>query len=127
MHVYSVDMTTTTAPPQTLTIARVGALLVSLGTFAFLFVGDGWQADNAFLVPDLILCAGLVAAAFLRGPVAVPALILTLGLAAGVLMTSVSSAAVGSVDTAGELSIPSLFAAVSALVLALLLLPVRHR
>ena len=115
-------MTTTAAPPQTLTIARVGALLVSLGTFAFLFVGAGWQSDNAFLVPDLILCAGLVGAAFLRGPIAVPALILTLGLAAGVLMTSVSSAAVD-----GELSIPSLFAAASALVLALLLLPVRHR
>lgn len=115
-------MTTTTAPPQTLTVARVGAILVSLGTFAFLFVGDGWQSDNAFLVPDLILCAGLVAAVFLRGPVAVPALILTLGLAAGVLMTSVSSSAVD-----GELSIPSGFAAASALVLALLLLPVRHR
>lgn len=124
-------MTTTTAPRQqtqiprrTLTIARVGAILVSLGTFAFLFVGDGWQSDNLFLVPDLLLCAGLVVAAFLRGPVAVPALILTLGLAAGVLATSVSSSAVD-----GELSVPSLFAAASALVLALLLvrLPARHR
>jgi hypothetical protein len=103
-----------------LTVVRVGAILVSLGTFAFLFVGDGWQRDNAFLVPDLILCAGLVAAVFLRGAVAVPALILTLGLAAGVLMTSVSSSAVD-----GEFSIPSLFAAASALVLALML--VRHR
>ena len=119
-------MTTTAAPPQTLTIARVGAVLLSLGTFAFLFVGAGWQSDNAFLVPDLVLCAGLVAAAFLRGPIAVPALILTLGLAAGVLMTSVSvSLSPSAVD--GGLSIPSLFAAASALVLALLLLPVRHR
>jgi hypothetical protein len=98
----------------------VGAVLVSLGTFAFLFVSDGWRSDNAFLVPDLILCAGLVIAALLRGPVAAPALILTLGLAAGVLTTSVSSAAVD-----GELSAPSLFAAASAAVLALLL--VRNR
>jgi len=113
-------MTTTSVQPQTLTIARVGAILVSLGTFAFLFVGDGWQSSNVFLVPDLILCAGLVVAAFLRGPVAVPALILALGLSAGVLATSVSSSAVD-----GELSVPSLFAALSSLVLALLLVRAR--
>jgi hypothetical protein len=102
---------------KTITVARVGATLVSLGTFAFLFVSDGWQSDNLFLVPDLILCAGLVVATLLRGPTAVPALILTLGLAAGVLATSVSSSAVD-----GELSVPSLMAAVSAAALALLLI-----
>jgi hypothetical protein len=110
-------MTMTSNPAQAtgtvLTVGRVAAVALSLGTFGFLFVSDAWRADNVFLVPDLVLCALLVVAASLRGRLAVPALILALGLAAGVLMTSVSSYAVD-----GRVGFASLAGALSALVVA---------
>lgn len=110
-------MTTTSNSTQTApTAARVAAVAVSLGTFGFLFVSDAWRADNLFLVPDLILCVLLVAAAAMRGRMAVPALILALGLAAGVLITSAASYAVD-----GRLGAGSLAGAVGALVTAVVL------
>lgn len=113
-------MTTTShsarAAGTVLTVGRVAAVALSLGTFGFLFVSDAWHADNLFLVPDLILCVLLVAAAAVRGRMAVPALILALGLASGVLITSVASYAVD-----GRLGVASLAGAVGALVVAVAL------
>ena len=113
-------MTTTSNSVQAtgtaLTVGRVAAVALSLGTFGFLFVSDAWRADNLFLVPDLVLCVLLVAAAAVRGRPAVPALILALGLASGVLMTSVSSYAVE-----GRLGAASLAGALGALAVAVVL------
>jgi hypothetical protein len=94
----------------------VAAVVLSLGTFGFLFVSDAWRADNPFLVPDLVLCAVLLGAASLRGRVAAPALILALGLAAGVLITSVSAYAVD-----GRLGVASLLGALTAVAVAIAL------
>lgn len=92
---------------------RVAAVTLSLGTFGFLFVSDAWRADNLFLVPDLVLCVLLVAAASVRGRLVVPALIFALGLAAGVLITSVSGYAVD-----GRLGLASLVGALVAVAVA---------
>lgn len=105
-----------------LRLARIGAILVSLGTLGFLALNGGWVADNPFLVPDLLLAALLLAGAAVPGPRAVPVLLLGFGVAAGVLIASLSTDAV-----AGRLSIGSLIGAVAAVTLAgMLLRPARR-
>ncbi|GAB3168729.1 hypothetical protein GCM10027059_32090 [Myceligenerans halotolerans] len=98
-----------------ITAGRVAALVLSGATFAFLFIHDSWRPDNLFLVPDLILCATLLAAALTPSRWAGRALLFAFGLTAGVLMTSVASYAVD-----GRLGAASLLGAVAAVVLAAL-------
>jgi hypothetical protein len=98
------------------TIGRVAALTLSAATFAFLFIHDSWRPDNLFLVPDLILCATLPAAALTPSRWATRALLFAFGLTAGVLMTSVSSYAVD-----GRFGGASLLGAVAAVALAVLM------
>jgi hypothetical protein len=95
---------------------RVFAAVISVSTFAFLFLHDSWRSDNLFLVPDLILCGLLLVAAALPGPYAAPALGFSLALGAGVFATSASSYAVR-----GELGAPSLLGAIGCAVMAALL------
>lgn len=99
-----------------ITSFRAVALVLSIGTFGFLFVNDSWRADNLFLVPDLVLCALLVVAAALPERWAGGALVLAFGVAAGVLMTSVASDAVS-----GQVAFASLLGAVVAVVAAAML------
>lgn len=100
-----------------LTLARVIAVVVSTGTLAFLFLNGSWRSDNLFLVPDLILCALLIIAAAIPGPRAEPVLIFAFGVSAGVFATSVSSYAIQ-----GQLGAASLVGAITAGVLAVLLM-----
>ncbi|MEV4755590.1 hypothetical protein AB0J86_10835 [Micromonospora sp. NPDC049559] len=97
---------------MTLRVARIAAVLISLGTFGFLFVQDAWRADNLFLVPDLILCAALVAAAALPGRHAVPALVAAYSFTAGVFVTATASYAVD-----GRLGVITLVSAIGSVVL----------
>ncbi|WP_196073457.1 hypothetical protein [Nakamurella alba] len=76
---------------MTLLVARVAAVLVAVGTFAFLFLNDSLRSDNAFLVPDLVLCAGLVVGALLPAATARPVLVIGFAFAAGVLGTSAAN------------------------------------
>ncbi|WP_192810199.1 hypothetical protein [Actinomadura rudentiformis] len=101
----------------TLKIGRGAAVLLSLGTFAFLFPTGSWRADNLFLVPDLILCAALLVAAALPDRMAAPALLAAYCFSAGVLVTAVASYAVD-----GRLGIGSLIGASGALIMTTLLL-----
>ncbi|WP_165942472.1 hypothetical protein [Micromonospora sp. KC721] len=105
---------------MTLTIGRIAAVLLSLGTFGFLFPTDSWRADNLFLVPDLILCAALLVAAALPGRIAVPALLAAYCFSGGVLVTAVASYTVD-----GRIGIGSLLGAAGSLVMAALFLRVR--
>jgi hypothetical protein len=98
-------------------LGRAVALIVGLATFAYLFIHDSWQADNLFLVPDLILSVTLVAAAAAPSRWARGALLLGLGFAAGVLATSVSAYAVD-----GRLGAASLAGALACAIAGLLLL-----
>lgn len=104
----------------TLTIGRIAAVLLSLGTFGFLFPTDSWRADNLFLVPDLILCAALLVAAALPDRVAAPALLAAYCFAGGVLVTAVASYAVD-----GRIGIGSALGAVGSLVMAAVFLRAR--
>lgn len=107
--VYGVDM-------ESFAVGRVVAAILSLATFAFLFRHDSWRADNQFLVPDLLLCAGLAVAAVAPGRHARRWLPVAFAFAAGVLAVSVASYAVRD-----ELGTPSLAGAVVALGFAALL------
>ena len=100
-----------------LSLARVVAAVISVATFGYLFLHDSWRADNLFLVPDLVLCAVLLAAAVLPVRFARAALLFGFGMGAGILATSVSSYAVR-----GELGAVSLLGAVVCAVFALLLM-----
>jgi hypothetical protein len=95
---------------------RAFAVLISVSTFAFLFINDSWRSDNLFLVPDLILCALLLVAAALPGPYAAPALGFVLAMCTGVFTASVSSYAVR-----GELGAASLLGVVACAVVTALL------
>lgn len=97
----------------TLKIGRIAAVVLSVGTFGFLFLTDSWRADNLFLVPDLILCVALLVAAALPGRTAAPALLAAYCFSAGVLVTAVASYAVD-----GRLGIGSLIGAAGSLVMA---------
>ncbi len=99
-----------------LLIARIVAVAIAVGTFAFLFINNSWRADNLFLVPDLILCALLVLGAALPARHAHGALLFGFGYTAGVLSCSVASYAV-----AGQLGAASLLGAVTATVMAAIL------
>jgi len=96
-----------------ITLGRVAAVALSVSTFVFLFLHDSWRADNLFLVPDLLLCLLLLAAAALPAKLAGPALLGAFAFASGVLATSVASYAVE-----GRLGLPSLFGAVAAAMVA---------
>jgi hypothetical protein len=91
-----------------LMLARITAILIGVGTFAFLFISNSWSPDNLFLVPDLIITAALVIAALLPARIARPALLFAFGLAAGVLMTATSWYAIR-----GQLGLASLIGAVA--------------
>lgn len=96
--------------------ARALAAIVGVGTFLFLFVNESWRADNLFLVPDLVLTAALGVAAIMPDRWAKGALAASHGLAAGVLMTSVSSYAVrGEFGGASFLGAAACLAAVATL------------
>ena len=112
-------MTTASFAPSAgfIAFARVSAIALSVGTFAFLFVNDHWRIDNAFLIPDLIVCALLLCAAAMPAPAVLPALLLAFAATAGVLGTAFSSLAVQ-----GKLGIGALVAALIATVMAGLLL-----
>lgn len=97
----------------TLKIGRIAAVVLSAGTFGFLFLTNSWRADNLFLVPDLILCVALLGAAALPDRIAVPALLAAYCFSAGVLVTAVASYAVD-----GRLGIGSLVGAAGSLVMA---------
>ncbi|WP_017588829.1 hypothetical protein [Nocardiopsis ganjiahuensis] len=99
-----------------LLLARVVAAVIGVATFVYLFLHDSWHAENLFLVPDLVLCAALVAAALMPVRYARAALLFAFGLSAGVLMTSVSSYAVR-----GELGAVSLLGAITCAAFALVL------
>ncbi|MBE1457283.1 hypothetical protein H4W79_001497 [Nocardiopsis terrae] len=77
-----------------LLLARTAAAAIGLVTFVYLLHHDSWRAENLFLVPDLVLCAALAAAALLPARRARAGLLFAFGLGAGVLMTSASSYAV---------------------------------
>jgi len=83
----------------------------------FIFVSDSWSSDNLFLVPDLILCALLLVAAFLPTAWAVPVLIFGFSMSAGVLGTAVSSYAVE-----GRFGVGALVGTVVAVAMAVLLI-----
>lgn len=104
-----------------LTPARAVAAVISLATFVYLFVHDSWRLDNLFLVPDLLLCAALLAAALLPAARARGALLFAFGMGAGVL-----SAAAAAYLVRGEWGGASLLGAVvcAAMALALLWRPV---
>ncbi|MFC4004990.1 hypothetical protein ACFS2C_27745 [Prauserella oleivorans] len=70
-------------------VSRGVAVAVSVPTFLVLLLGGGVRADNPFLVPDLVLCAGLLVGAVVPGRVAVPLLRIMFGFAAGVITTAV--------------------------------------
>jgi hypothetical protein len=95
---------------------RAFAAVISVSTFAFLFLHDSWRSDNLFLVPDLILCVLLLVAAALPGPYAAPALGFSLAMCAGVFTASASSYAVR-----GELGAASLLGAIGCAAVAALL------
>ena len=99
-----------------LLLSRAFAVVIGVATFVYLFLHDSWYAENLFLVPDLVLCAALVAAALAPVRYARAALLFAFGLSAGVLMTSVSSYAVR-----GELGVVSLMGVVTCVVFALTL------
>lgn len=99
-----------------LRLARVSAVVIGVGTVAFLFILGNVRADNLFLVPDLLFSAVLVTAALLPDRLARPALVLGFALAAGVLITSVSS-----YNVRGELGTFSLIGLVPSVVLAIAL------
>ncbi|WP_117209593.1 hypothetical protein [Allorhizocola rhizosphaerae] len=104
----------------TLLVARIIGIAVSAGTFVFLFIGGSWRPDNPFLVPDLILCGLLVAAALVPARIAATALIFAFGLTAGVLMSAAASYLV-----TGRLGAASLLGAITAIVMGGVL--VRHQ
>jgi hypothetical protein len=98
-----------------ITVARIIAAGTSLVTLVFMFLHDSWQADNVFLVPDLVLCAVLLAGAVVPAAWAGTTLLAGFALAAGVFITSVSSYAVD-----GEIGIPSLAGALGSLAMTVL-------
>ena len=108
-HVYGVDM-------RLLMWGRIAAAILSLTTFAFLFLHDSWRSDNLFLVPDLILIGALAIASALPGRLARVALPVAFAYTGGVLATSVASYAIEN-----EFGLPSTVGAVAALALAILL------
>jgi peptidoglycan/LPS O-acetylase OafA/YrhL len=73
-----------------LTAGRIVAAAVAVPTFLYLFGEDRFSGDNAFLVPDLVLCALLLAGAVLPARQAIPTLTLAYPLAAGVIGTAVA-------------------------------------
>lgn len=103
-----------------LKIARIAAVLTSVGTFAFLFPTGSWRLDNIFLIPDLLLCALLLIAAVLPDRVAPLALLASFCFSAGVLVTAVSWYAVD-----GRIGIGALIGSLTSVVMVCFLLRAR--
>jgi hypothetical protein len=99
-----------------LPLGRLVAAVLAVVTVVFLFLHDSLRSDNIFLVPDLVICALLLAAAGWRGRHAAAALVGSLAMAAGVFLTSVSSYLVE-----GEFGLPSLIGALTAAAMAVAL------
>jgi hypothetical protein len=74
--------------PTTLTVGRCVAALISLGTLVNLLVSD---VESAFVAPDVLVSAALVAAAGLSAERAVPVLASAFALASGVFTVAVFS------------------------------------
>ncbi|GAA3386602.1 hypothetical protein [Cryptosporangium minutisporangium] len=96
--------------------ARLLALFLSATTFAFLFLHDSWRTDNLFLVPDLLLCAALVAAAAVPAERGLPYLLAAFGYTSGVLTTAAFEYV-----AQGQLGVPSLLGALGAVAVTVLL------
>lgn len=105
-----------------LKLARITAVLIGTGTFAFLFLTDSWHLGNLFLVPDLLLCAALLIAAALPDRAAGLALPAAFCFSAGVLITAVASYAVD-----GRIGVAALAGCISSVVMAVVLLRTRAR
>lgn len=99
-----------------LVATRTVAVALSLVTFAFFFVHGTFRTDNIFLVPDLLLCVGLVVSALLPRRLARPALLASFAAAAGIFGVSVASYAVR-----GELGLASLAGVLLSLTMVVLL------
>ncbi|MFI7708486.1 hypothetical protein [Nonomuraea sp. NPDC049480] len=97
------------------TVARYYAVVLGLGTVGYLFFTGMVRADNAFLIPDLVISALLVATAFLPPAYVVRGMILAYGMAAGVFTAAVFTSLVR-----GELGVVSMAAAASLVVAVLL-------
>lgn len=106
----------------TVNAGRGFAVLISATTFVCLFVNGSWRDDNLFLVPDLIICTLLLAAAALPRPYAAPAIVFALAMSTGVFTASVASYAVR-----GELGFASLLGVVGCAAMAAVLLDPRQR
>lgn len=76
---------------RTTMLLRTAAAGTALGTFGFLFVGDNWRSTNIFLVPDLLVCAALIAAAVLPPARMVAVLLGTFGAGIGVFGTATAN------------------------------------
>ncbi|WP_328438994.1 hypothetical protein OHA71_21355 [Streptomyces sp. NBC_00444] len=74
--------------PTTLTVGRCVAALISLGTLVNLLLSD---VESAFVAPDVLVSAALIAAAGLPAERAVPVLASAFGLASGVFTVAVFS------------------------------------
>src|SRR3546814_8585329 len=69
-------------------LLRGAACGAAFGTFAFLLIGDDWPLSHIFLVPDLVVCIALVAAALLPRSRALPVILMAFGIGVGVFMTA---------------------------------------
>ncbi|MGI5290707.1 hypothetical protein ACQEVF_46320 [Nonomuraea polychroma] len=98
------------------TVARYYAVALGLGTVGYLFLAGMVRADNAFLIPDLIISGLLIMSAFLPPAYEVRGMILAYGMAAGVFTTAAFSAL-----TRGDLGVVTVAAAAGSLVVAALL------
>ncbi|WP_066906084.1 hypothetical protein [Millisia brevis] len=74
------------------TFVRIVAVVLAVGTVAWIPLSGQWRADNAFLVPDLIFAAVLVGGALLPEWRAARAVLLVgYAMAFGVLTTAVAT------------------------------------
>lgn len=71
-------------------ILRISAAITAAGTLIFLFIGGDWRWSNMFLIPDLVVCAILLAGAVLSGPRL--RLVLMIGFSCGAGVFSVATA-----------------------------------
>jgi hypothetical protein len=99
-------------------VVRAVAVAVGVPTFLVLLLGGGVRPDNLFLVPDLLLCGGLVLGAVLPARGAVPLLRAAFGFATGVITAAVFSyVARGALDK----GVPTVIAAVACAVMTVVL------
>lgn len=69
-------------------VMRIAALGTSVGTIAFLFIGDDWRLENIFLIPDLAVSLVLALGAALPRARAYPLLLAGFAMGSGVFATA---------------------------------------